>query len=288
MGYLVHLGIIVCIYAILAMSLNLTVGYTGLMSITQAAFYGIGAYAAAILMAGYGFNFFAALLLSIIITSAISMVIGFVLARFKDDYFALGSLGFNIIVYGILVNWQSLTNGPLGIINIPRPAIFGVFLSDNIWFLALAIVFTTMTYLLCRHIGHSSFGRVLKAIREDEKAIQIFGYNTTYFKLAIFVIAAAIAAVAGALFASYISYIDPTSFTLNESILVLAMIILGGLANNKGAVLGAVCLVLLPEALRFVGFPDGIAAQMRQALYGVILIILAIYRPQGLIGEYKI
>lgn len=288
MGYLVHLGIIVCIYAILAMSLNLTVGYTGLMSITQAAFYGIGAYATAILMTGYGFNFFAALLLSIIITATVSLAIGFVLARFKDDYFALGSLGFNIIVYGILINWQSLTNGPLGIFNIPRPTIFGVFFSDNIWVLALAIVFATMIYLLCQYIGRSSFGRVLKAIREDEKAIQVFGYNTTYFKLAIFVIAAAIAAVAGTLFASYISYIDPTSFTLNESILILAIIILGGLAKNKGAVLGAVCLVLLPEALRFVGFPDSIAAQMRQVVYGVILIALALYRPQGLIGEYKI
>lgn len=288
MEYLIHLGIIVCIYAILAMSLNLVVGYSGLMSITQAAFYGIGAYATALFMNRLGMNFFLAAGAGMIITAAISLLIGYVLSKFKDDYFALGSFGFNIIVYGILINWQSLTNGPLGIFSISRPSIFGFELSKNIWFLALAALFVALVYLICRHIGRSSFGRVLKAIREDEKAIQIFGYKTSKFKLAIFVLGAALAAVAGALFASYISYIDPTSFTLSESILVLAMIILGGLANNKGAVLGAVCLVLLPEALRFVGFPDSIAAQMRQAVYGVILIGLALYRPQGLIGEYKL
>ena len=129
---------------------------------------------------------------------------------------------------------------------------------------------------------------MLKAIRGDEKAIQVFGYNTVYYKLTIFVISAGMAAVAGSLFASYITFVDPSSFTVFESVFILAIIILGGLANMRGAVLGALFLILLPEALRFVGFPPDIAAQMRQVIYGLILVSLMLYRPQGLLGEYKL
>lgn len=288
MEYLIHIAILVSIYAILGLSLNLVVGYTGLLSVTHAAFYGIGAYVTAILLTSYGMNFFLAVLISIVITAIISLLIGFVLSKFNDDYFALGSFGFNVIIYSVLLNWQSLTRGPLGIPGIPRPSIFGFVFSENLSFLILSAVLTLLVYLVCQFITTSSFGRVLKAIREDEKAISVFGYRVLWYKLSIFVISAGIAAIAGSLFASYITFIDPSTFTLNESIFILAIIILGGLANNKGAVLGAVCLILLPEILRFVGFPDSVAAQMSQVVYGVILILLMLYRPQGLVGEYKL
>lgn len=288
MAYLVHIAILVSIYAILGLSLNLIVGYTGLLSVTQAAFFGIGAYATAILLTTTGMNFFLSVLIGILVTGVISFLIGFVLSKFKDDYFALGSFGFNIIIYSIFLNWQSLTRGPLGIPGIARPSLFGFVLSDNLPFLILSIIVALLVYLLCAFITRSSFGRVLKTIREDEEAIAVFGYRTLWYKLAIFVIGAMMASVAGALFASYITFVDPSTFTLNESIFILAIIILGGLANNKGAVIGATCLILLPEALRFVGFPDDIAAQMRQLAYGAILILLMLYRPQGLVGEYKL
>lgn len=288
MEYLIHLAILICIYGILGLSLNLIVGYAGLLSITQAAFYGIGAYVTAILLTTTGMNFFVALILGMIITAVLSLAIGFVLSKFKDDYYALGSFGFNVIIYSVFLNWQSLTRGPLGIPGIPRPSLFGFTFSDNLSFLILAIVLGLLVYGVCVFVTRSSFGRVLKAIREDEEAIRVFGYHTLWYKLAIFVIGAVLASVAGALFASYITFIDPSTFTLNESIFLLAIIILGGLANNKGAVLGAVCLILLPEILRFVGFPSDIAAQMRQVVYGVILILLMLYRPQGLIGEYRL
>ncbi len=288
MEYLIHIAILISIYGILGLSLNLVVGFTGLLSVTQAAFYGIGAYVTAILLTSTGMNFFLAMLLGIVITAIISLAIGFVLSKFKDDYYALGSFGFNVIIYSIFLNWQSLTRGPLGIPGIPRPSLFGFTFSENIWFLVLSVVILGTIYFLCRFITTSSFGRVLKAIREDEEAISVFGYRTLWYKLAIFVISAGMAAVAGSLFASYITFIDPSSFTLTESIFILAVIILGGLANNKGAVLGAVCLILLPEILRFVGFPSDIAAQMRQVTYGVILILLMLYRPQGLVGEYRL
>jgi len=288
MEYIIHLTILFAIYSILALSLNLVVGYTGLLSMAHAAFYGIGAYATAILLTQFGLNFFLSVILGIVAAGIISLFVGVVFSRLQSDYYALASFGFNIIVFSIFLNWQSLTRGPLGIPGIGRPSLFGFDLTSNLAFLILALVFLILIYLISRFIVNSSFGRVLKAIREDEKAIQVFGYNTLYFKLTIFVVSACMAGIAGSLFASYITFIDPSSFTLMESIFILAIIILGGLANLRGSILGALFLILLPEALRFVGLPDAIAAQMRQVIYGIILILLMLYRPQGLTGEYKL
>lgn len=288
MDYFIHIAILIGIYSILALSLNLIVGFTGLLSITQAAFYGIGAYVTAILLTSFGMNFFLSVVVGMIITGIVSLIIGYVLSKFNGDYFALGSFGFNIIVYSIFLNWQSLTRGPLGISGISKPVLSGLNFGDNLIFLVLVTLLALAVYLISKFITRSSFGRVLKAIREDEKAIEVFGYNTLFFKLTIFVIGAMLASIAGSLFASYITFIDPSTFTLTESIFILAIIILGGLANNEGAVIGAICLILLPEVLRFVGFPSEVAAQMRQVVYGLILILLMLYRPQGLLGEYRL
>jgi len=287
MEYLTHLAILFFIYAILGVSLNLVVGYTGLLSSAHAAFYGIGAYATAIALTSLHINFFLSLAAGIIITGIIAFLIGIVLSRFRGDYYALVSLGFNVIVYSVLLNWQGLTRGPLGMPGIPRPEFVFDF-SSNISFLILSFLFVIVIYIISRFLVASSFGRVLKAIREDEQAVQVFGYNTNYYKLAIFVISAGMAAAAGSLFASYITFIDPSSFTVMESVFILAVIILGGLSNLRGSILGAFILVLLPEALRFAGFPQAIAAQMRQMVYGLCLIFLMLFRPQGLLGEYKL
>ena len=287
MEYLTHLAILFFIYAILGVSLNLVVGYTGLLSSAHAAFYGIGAYATAIALTSLHINFFLSLAAGIIITGIIAFLIGIVLSRFRGDYYALVSLGFNVIVYSVLLNWQGLTRGPLGMPGIPRPEFVFDF-SSNISFLILSFLFVIIIYVISRFLVASSFGRVLKAIREDEQAAQVFGYNTNHYKLAIFVISAGMAAAAGSLFASYITFIDPSSFTVMESVFILAVIILGGLSNLRGSILGAFILVLLPEALRFAGFPQAIAAQMRQMVYGLCLIFLMLFRPQGLLGEYKL
>ena len=288
MEYIYHLAVLFTIYAGLAISLDLVVGYTGLLSVTHAAFYGVGAYATAILMSTYGYGFFTSLLVGILLSSFLALLLGIVLSRFKDDYYALVSFGFNIIVFSIFLNWQDVTRGPLGIPGISKPTIFGYSIHATPEYLILSVVLTGLVYLAARFIVNSSFGRVLKAIREDEKAISVFGYNTKSYKLIIFVISAGMAAVGGSLFASYITFIDPSTFTLNESIFILAMIILGGLSNIRGAILGSLFLILLPEILRFVGFPTDVAAQMRQVVYGLLLIFLMLYRPQGLMGEYKL
>ncbi len=288
MNFIIHLAIIFSIYAILGISLNLVVGYTGLLSVTHAAFYGIGAYSSAILLTQTKLGFFPSLILGIFFTSAASFLISSVLGKLKNDYYALGSFGFNIIIFSILMNWQNLTNGPLGIAGIKKPVLFGFSINSNFLFLTLCIFFLLLVYAASRFIVKSSFGRALKAIREDEKAIQIFGYNTPHFKTAIFMLSAGMASIAGSLFASYITFIEPSSFHLMESIFILTIIILGGLANIKGSIIGAAFLVLLPEALRFIGFPSSIAAQMRHVIYGLILVLLMLYRPQGLMGEYKL
>jgi branched-chain amino acid transport system permease protein len=288
MAYFIHLAILISIYAILGLSLNLVVGYTGLLSVAQAAFYGIGAYVTALLLVNSGWNFFIAMLVGMIASGVVALVVGLVLSKFDGDYYALASLGFGVILYGVFLNWQSVTNGPLGIPGIPRPNLFGFTFSDNVSFLILALAFVLIVYFVSRFIVQSSFGRILKAIREDEKVIGIFGYKTIYYKLTIFVVGAMMAAIAGSLYAAYITYIDPSTFTVNESIFIIAIIILGGLASLRGSIIGAVFLVLLPEFLRFVGFPDEIAAQLRQAVYGLLLILLMLYRPQGLVGEYKL
>lgn len=287
MDYIINNTILFSIYAILGLSLNLLVGYTGLLSISHAAFYGIGAYTTAILLTQTNLGFFSSVILGLLLTGITSLFIGLVLSRFKDDYYALVSLGFNIIIFSIFLNWQDLTKGPFGITGIPKPELLGIDFDNRSNFLILVLAFLSLIYFICRFIVNSSFGRVLKAIREDEIAISVFGYNTFYFKLVIFIISAMMASIAGSLYAVYITFVDPSSFQVAESVFILAIIILGGLANLRGSVLGALFLIILPEILRFVGFPSEIAAQMRQVIYGLMLVLLMIYKPQGLMGEYK-
>jgi branched-chain amino acid transport system permease protein len=288
MEYIAHLGILFATFAILALSLDLVVGYTGLLSITHAGFYGIGAYATAVLMVDHGVNFFVAAGVGIVSAMAAAVLIGLVLSKFRADYYALASLGFNVIVYSAFLNWQTVTHGPLGIPGILKPELGSVMFADSGQFLVLAGVLAFGVYWLSRAIVLSSFGRVLKAIREDEEALSVFGYRTQVYKLVIFVIAAGMAAVAGALYASYVTYIDPTTFTVNDSIFMLSVIVLGGLGSLRGALVGAAVLVLLPEALRFVGFSPDVAAQLRLVVYGATLILLMRFRPQGLLGEYRL
>ena len=288
MDYLIHIAILVTIYGILALSLNLLVGYTGLLSVAHAAFYGIGAYTVAIFSTMLGVSFFPALLIGMIVSAILSLLVGIVVSRFRDDFYVLATLGITVIVGDLFLNLQSVTRGPLGIPGINRPSIGNFVFSENIQFLVLSAICLLVVFLICQWVTSSSFGRVLKGIREDEKALQVFGYKTHYYKLIIFMIAGALAALAGGLYASYITFIDPYTFSIAEAVLMVAMIILGGLSNNKGAMLGALILILLPEVLRFVGFPDTIAAQMHQVIYGLLLVVLMIYRPQGMIGEYKL
>lgn len=288
MDYLVNLMILFSIYGILAVSLNLLVGYTGLMSLAHAAFYGIGAYAVALLMTKAQMDFFSAMLIGMALSGGVALGVGAILSKFKGDYYIIASAGVSVIVFNVLLNWRSVTNGAIGVFGVPRPSIMGLTLGSNVWFLVLCLVFLTLVCGVAWLIVHSSFGRVLKAIREDEDVARVFGYRPLHYKLIIFVIAAMMASVAGSLFASYLMFIDPSSFTLNENVFLLSIIILGGLANINGSLLGAFILIGLPELLRFTGFPTEIAAQMQRLIYGLLLIVLMFIRPQGILGRFRI
>ena len=288
MEFIFHIAVLAGIYVILAVTLNLVVGYTGLLSVAHASFFGIGAYTTALLTTKLGWNFFATLPLSMLTAALAATGIGLILSKFRDDYYALVSLGFNVIVFSVLLNWRGLTRGPLGVPGIPRPELFGVTLNQSWQMLLLVAAIAVLVYFLARFLTRSSFGRVLKAIREDELAIAVFGYRTQVYKLVIFVVSAGLAGVAGSLLASYIRFIGPHAFDVFESVFILAIIILGGLANLRGSILGAIFLIALPEALRFLGFSPAIAAQMRQVIYGLLLMLLMLYRPQGLLGKIKL
>src|SRR3989344_8820887 len=287
MAYLVHVAVLVGINAIVAISLELLIGEVALVCVAQAAFAAIGAYATTILLLQADMNFFVAAALGMLLSGTVALVLGAIFLRLKEVYYVLGTAGFNIIVWSITLNWSSLTNGPMGIAGVPAPALFGFRISNNVQFLILVMVVLALVYALAQLIKRSSFGRVLNAIREDEEASAVFGYDAARYKLMIFVISAALAALGGEFFAGYITYIDPTSFTINYSIFLLAVVILGGLGSVRGAIVGALILVVLPEAFRFIGFPSDVAAQMRQVCYGLLLIFLMLYRPQGILGTFK-
>lgn len=288
MEYLQHLVIIISIFAVLGLSLNLVVGYTGLISLAHAAFFGIGAYTTAILTTQFDINFFITIPIAIAISVTASFLIGLALSKFKGDYYALVSLGFGVIAFAIFANWFDLTGGPLGIHGIDAPRLFGISFDSNWSYLLLALLLAVAVYGISRFIVNSPFGRVIKAIREDEQALQIFGYNAFYYKLTILAISAAMAAAAGSLFASYLTAIDPSLFTISESVFLLAIVALGGLASLRGAILRTLVLVLIPELLRFVGFPSEIVGLARQLVFGIALVLLMIYRPQGLLGKYSL
>ena len=302
MGFAISLATVFAIWAILAVSLNLVVGYTGLLSVGHIGFFGIGAYAVAVLTSTadyellrtgsvptYGWTFFAALLAGVGIAGLTALVVGVVFNRFRDDIFVLVSFGFAIISFNSFLNLRGVTRGAFGIHKVARPQIGPWVFDGETEFLALALVCLALVSLVSWLIVTSSFGRVLTTIREDERAAEVFGYRVTHYKLAVWVISAMMAALAGGLFGSWTRFVDPNSFILLESILLVCIVILGGLASIWGSLLGALAFVLLEEGLRFLPFvPDEYVGQARQMTLGLMLVLLMLFRPQGLVGRFKL
>lgn len=290
MDYLLHIGIMLCIYIILVLSTNLTVGMANMLTMCQAAFYGIGAYIGTFFLMQFNLPFVVIALIVMIGTGLTSLLISFASVKLKGDYFILGTLGFQMIVYTILYNWISVTRGPYGIPGIPSIKLFGIWSLDGIYaYFALALLLVTIVTFVFNQLQHSPYGRILKAIRTDELSAKALGRNTVQLKAWAFFISAAFAGVAGLIYASYVSYIDPTSFTLDESIFIITALFIGGIGSSVwGPIAGAAVVVILPELLRFVGLPDAVAANLRQIIYGLTLIVLMFVRPEGLLGDIKL
>ncbi|MDR3088914.1 MAG: branched-chain amino acid ABC transporter permease [Desulfobulbaceae bacterium] len=288
MDYLLHIGVMVNIYILLALAANLPAGMTGLLSLCQAAFYGLGTYLAALWLLPWQLPIIFIAVLVMLFGGVVSLLISYASLKLKGDYFILATLGFQMLVFTILYNWTDVTHGPYGVAGIVGVQIFGWGLgklsSVAAYFLVSAF-FVGMVVCLFLHLRHSPFGRLMKAVRDDEIAVQALGRNPDRVKFHSFFLSAAFSALAGLLYASYIGYIDPTSFTLDESIFILCALFIGGVGNVKGPVAGAVFVIILPEILRFIGLPDAQAANLRQIIYGLALILAMYFRPQGICGE---
>jgi branched-chain amino acid transport system permease protein len=287
LDYFLHILVDFCIFAILAMSLDIIVGYTGIPALGHVAFALTGAYTSSLLALNLNFPPLVGMIIGGIVASLVGAIVSYPAIKLKGDYLALATFGFGVIAYVVAKNWVSLTRGPMGLPGIPTMSVFGIELNEEWQYLIFALIIAAITFLLLTLLVSRPFGRVLKATREDEQAAQAMGKNTPLFKLKVFMSGAFFAGIAGALYAHKITFIDPSSFTVMHSITILLMVIFGGMGTLKGAVLGAFLLIVIPESLRFVGISSSVDAQIRQMLYGLILVVLMIYRPQGIIGKIK-
>lgn len=283
---ILHLAILVAIYAILAISLNLVVGFTGLFNLGHAAFFGIGAYASA-LLALAGAPWFLALLAAVVLAGLAALLVGLPTIRLRGDYLAMATLGFGEIAKAVFRNWRGVTRGVMGLPGIPRPSILGFTINRPVEYLILSVAGAALTYLIVEKLVRSPFGRALKTIREDEIAAQMLGKDTARFKLQALILGSALAGAAGSLFAHYITFIDPTSFTLNLTIFIFLIIVFGGLGNNLGSIVAVILLMAFRESLRFIGLSPAIAAPLQQLIFSLLLIAIVLFRPRGLLPEIK-
>lgn len=276
------------IWAILALSLNVIVGYAGIASIGHAAFYTVGAYSSAIMCVAVGAPPWIGMLVGCALAGGMGALISVPSLRLRDDYLMLTTLGFGEIVYLACRNWEALTNGPRGIGGIPVLRLFGFPVVEAglmpwvIW--GCAAILAGLLWAL----EHSPFGRQMMAVRDNEVAAANLGFRPIRYKLTAMVIGAMAASFAGSLLAHKLSFIDSEAgFGLSTSVMVFAMVILGGRGSIVGVVVGAILLSALPEVLRRIGLPLATAAPLRQIVFGTLLVAVVVFRPQGLFGKLK-
>ncbi|MFP4483956.1 MAG: branched-chain amino acid ABC transporter permease [Spirochaetota bacterium] len=289
-NFILLLVIYIGIYAILALGLNIVVGYGGMLSLCQAAFFAIGAYTTAILMSRGDVSFWVVLLLSGLLATVLGFVIGLPTLRLRGDYLAIATLGFAEITRNAILNWDNLTRGPMGITGIPRIEIFGLELNpiEKVSYVVLVWAFAGITYLILRRITRSRLGRALEAIREDEVAAFAMGINITKYKVFAFAIASFFGGIAGTFWAAYNQSVSPATFTFLLSVMILCMVVLGGMGNHYGAILGAVLITVAGEFPRLMGFSSVVPPQFKQIIFGLILVIMMVFRPQGILGRKKV
>jgi len=253
--------------------------------VALAAFMGIGAYATALLLSGWGFNLFLTLPVGLAIAGLVGAALAASTLRLRGDYYIIGSFGFQVIMYNIFLNWIGLTKGPFGIRDIPKPQAFGVAFGTPARYAVLTLAFLVVSVWVARRVGESPYGKVLRAIREDEAGAASIVKNVRRYKISIFVVSSMLASLGGALYAGLISYVDPFAFTIHESIFLQALVIIGGAGNVYGSVVGAAVLITIPEMLRFFDVPTTVASPIREILYGALMILFLRFRPKGLLPE---
>ncbi|MEI7431793.1 MAG: high-affinity branched-chain amino acid ABC transporter permease LivM [Betaproteobacteria bacterium] len=296
--YVVDTATTVLIYVMLGWGLNVVVGLAGLLDLGHVAFYAVGAYAYALLSTQFGWGFWSALPVAGLVAAAFGVVIGWPTLRLRGDYLAIVTLGFGEIIRLVLVNWSELSGGPNGITSIPRPSFFGLpfkppgddptFASffglefspvHRIIFLYYVIlILCLLTNIFVSRLRRLPVGRAWEAVREDEIACRALGINVANVKLSAFVLGAMLGGIAGVFFAARQGFISPESFTFNESAIILAIVVLGGMGSQLGVVLASLVLVLLPELGRDF-------AEYRMLLFGTAMILIMIWRPGGILSK---
>jgi branched-chain amino acid transport system permease protein len=276
MSYLAHLIVWGGIYVSLAMSLNIVAGQLGRMSLAHCAFFGLGAYGTALLSTKFPLGIWQSALLAIIVAGLVARLVGAASLHLAGDYFVIATLALQSVATSLAYNWHQVTGGSSGITAIPPLEIYGVSFARPERAAVLTAILAASVIWIAHRLRYSDFGRLLAAIRDNELAARAMGKDVDGAKIAAFVVAACLAAATGALYAGYVRFVDPTSFTLGDSIMVLAAIILGGSGRFVGPIIGAVALVVLPEALKQVHISDNVAANLRQVIFGLLLIVVVL------------
>ncbi|OGL01153.1 MAG: hypothetical protein A3E31_05915 [Candidatus Rokubacteria bacterium RIFCSPHIGHO2_12_FULL_73_22] len=285
MDFWLHVVNMILLFAILGVSLNLLLGYSGLVSMSHGAFFGVGAYAAALTARHLGWPFPLTLLAAVAVTTLLAGGVTFPALRVRGEYLILLTLALQMVLYELMLSWVDLTEGRTGVSAIPRPTLFGRTLVTPAQFLPLIAGCAALVFAIGYRLGESPLGRVLKAMRDDERATLAIGKSVLRYKVLVFSLSGALAAVAAALFAHYQAFVNPFSFTLDRSIFLVALVVLGGTANLVGTIVGAVLFVGLPEVLRFLEARAEIVDAIRDFVFGAVLVAFMRFRPQGLVPE---
>lgn len=287
MNYLYSILILIVVYCLLSAGLNLIMGNGGMFHMGHGGFFAVGAYASAIITTSLQLPFLVEMLLAGLVAAVIGLILGIPSIRLKGDYITFCTYGFAVVVYTICNNWIEVTNGPVGISGIMRPSIFG-FSFSSLWiYLILCVVICGFFLFLLHRIVNSPYGRSIEAIREDEAGAYASGIDVASVRVQIFCIGAFLAGVAGVLYVHYMQLCDPTSFKVATSSLLVSMVIIGGLGSIKGSIVGAIIVIGVPELLGMLGIQGAYTEQLQNILYSLLLIVIIIYRPQGLFGKLK-
>lgn len=276
------------IYILLALGANQKVGLSGLLSLAQAVFYGIGAYATAIAITKFGFSYWLAMPTAMLACIIVALLFSFIAGKVRELYFTLATLALQIIFFSVVYNCIPVTNGSYGISGISNPEIFGLKINTPGRFAFFGGIWVVVVILFYKWFLKTSVCRLIQATRDDQITMLGLGKNPNYYRRVSIIISAIISGVAGTIYASYNSYIDPSSFNLDESILILSIVLIGGVGKIIGPVTGAFIYVLLPEFLKFMQIPDSIAANMRMILFGLLLVMIVRFKPKGIFGKYYI
>lgn len=285
LAYLQNIVVLFSINAILALTLNFIMGYAGIFSLAHAVFFGIGAYTAAYVALNYTDSLVLCMLAAMGLSAVISMALALPALRVRGEYFVAASLGLQMIGVTIFSEWKSVTGGLGGMVGIPSPVFLGYTFRSTTDFLILAGVILIGILVITSLLVRGSFGRSLMAIRDSESAAQAYGKSVNTVKTLSVAISAGLAALGGVLYAFYMSFVNVEVFTLDMSILLMAMVIIGGTGTLIGPVVGAAIVMALPAALTYLPFiPPSELGTIQQIIYGSAMVILMMYRPGGVVG----